>query len=249
MSEENKNLEQVEQTKEEVKSSQVVNDLREKLALPLPDVDVEIKPALKLANFSGDDSNVKIANFIRIYENLAKRTKWSEEEMKWNLVSYLEEDALDYYVEHILANEELDWKQAKENTIRRFDQFQIEPFMEFLSFKWTPDMKLKHYFNKMRALGVASNLDEKKIIDGLTRGLPMNLRAELTSVTDLLQWSSVAQMLQQRLDDHHPYNKHQSWKGRRGNRNRQNKSRSGHPQNLQNDHLNNSNAVGLHQNA
>lgn len=256
MAEENKNVEhQDEQTKDEVSSTQTTeqktpkNDLREKLAIPLPDVDVEIKPTLKLANFAGDNSNVKIANFIRIFESLAKRSNWSEEEMKWNLVSYLEEDALDYYVEHVLANKEIDWKQAKKNTIDRFDQFQIEPFMEFLSFKWTPDMNLKQYFKKMRALGVASDLDEKKIIDGLTRGLPSHLRTELSHVTDLLQWSAVAHCLQQRLDDRNSF-KHGNngpWKGRgRGNRNRQNKPRSGHQQN---EHLNASNTVGSHQTA
>jgi len=232
----------------EVSSTQQQNDgeqkadvkPKEKVIEPLSTTSVKPSTPFRLISYTGDNSKVKIANWIRMYENLAARVDWSDEDMKWNLSSYLDQEAFDFYVEHVLAKD-LDWKQAKQSIVTRFDQFEIEPFMEFLSHKWSPQIELKEYFKKMRALGIAAGLKEEDILAGLTRGLPVHLRNELSFVSSLQQWVAVAFCLQQRLDDNHGhFHKNQPWKGRRGgrnqNRNQNNKSRSNHQQNLQSDH-------------
>lgn len=210
---------------------------KEKVITPLPTTTVKPSSGFKLFSYNGDNSKAKIMNWIRMYENLAARSGWTDEEMKWNLASYLEQEAFDFYVEHVLSKN-LEWSEAKQSLLKRFDQFEIEPFMEFLSHKWTPQLELKEYFKKMRALGVAAGLKEEDILSGLTRGLPVHLRSELSFVTSLQQWVAVAFCLQQRLEDNHGhYNKNQSWKGRRNSRNnRQNKPRNNHQQTLQSEH-------------
>ena len=219
MSEENKQQQHQEEEHKDVSSTQTTDEQKaaeqpkEKVIQPLPSTSV--KPAtihFKLSDFSGDYSGAKIANWIRLYESLAKRSDWSEEEMKWNLASYLEQEAFDFYVEHVLSKKDFEWKQAKQSIVQRFDQFEIDPFMQFLSHKWTPQIELKDYFKKMRALGVAAGLKEEDILAGLTRGLPAHLRSELSFVTSLQQWVAVAFCLQQRLDEHGGY--HKSWKGK-----------------------------------
>lgn len=198
---------------------------KEKVITPLPVVAVKPSASFKLFHFSGDDSEAKIMNWIRMYENMATRSGWSEEEMKWNLPSYLEREAFDYYVEHVLSKNP-DWTAARQAMVQRFDQYELEAFMEFLSHKWTPRIELKEYFKKMRGLGMAANLKEEDILVGLTRGLPVHLRSELNFVTSLQQWVAVAFCLQQRLEDTNSnYNK--QWKGgRRGGRRN---SRGGNP--------------------
>jgi len=231
---------QDEEHQKEVSSTQTTEDQtiqktaeqpKEKVIEPLVVSKVKPNSNFKLFSFTGDHCGAKIMNWIRMYENLAARSDWSEEEMLWNLSSYLEQEAFDFYVEHVLAKN-LDWKQAKQLMIKRFDQYELEPFMEFLSHKWTPQIELKEYFQKMRALGYAVGLKEEDIISGLTRGLPVHLRSELSFVTSLQQWVAISFCLQQRLDENSYGNR--PWKGRRNNggRNRgPNKQRSNHQQN------------------
>ena len=198
----------------------------EKVITPLPDSDVKPSAPFKLFSFIGDNSEVKIANWIRVYESMANRSGWSDDEKTWNLPSYLEQEAFDYYVDQVLIKNP-DWKQAKQSMLTRFDQYDVEAFMEFLSFKWSPRVELKEYFKKMRAMGMASNLREEEILAGLNRNLPTHLRTELQFVTSLQQWVAVAFCLQQKVDQNNSSNYSKgTWKGRRGGRGN---SRSGNP--------------------
>lgn len=243
-----------EEESKEVSSTQQTTDeqngekqRKEKVIQPLPECDLKPSATFKLFPFSGDNSKAKIQNWIRMYESLAKRSGWSEEEMKWNMSSYLEEEAFDFFVEHVLSKEQ-DWQQVKQTMLQRFDQFDIEPFMEFLSHKWSPQIELKEYFKKMRALGVAAGLKEEEILSGLTRGVPVHLRSELSFVTSLQQWVAIAFCLQQRLDEHgNHYNKNQPWKGRRnqGRNQSRNSKRTNHQNhNIQTDNSQHLGATG-----
>lgn len=198
---------------------------KEKVIVALPSTDAKppTSASFKLFAFIGDNSEAKIMNWIRMYENLADRSAWSDEEKKWNLPSYLEQDAFDYYIEHVLSKD-LDWKQSKQAMVQRFDQYELEAFMEFLSHKWSPRMELKEYFKKMRGLGMAAGLKDEEILAGLTRGLPVPLRSELNFVTSLQQWVAVAFCLQQRQEENG--SNYKPWKGRRGGRGN---SRGGNP--------------------
>jgi len=190
--------------------------LKVKDTTPLPETNV--KPStthFKLCSFIGDDCKMKINNWIRMYESYAKRCDWQPDEMKWNLPSYLEEQAFDFYVEYVLSKD-LDWEASKQSILKRFDQYETESFMEFLSCKWSPQMDLKEYFKKTRALGIESGLSDEEILQGLTRGVPAHLRTELSLATSLQQWVAIASCLEDRLKGSY-YNKHQSWKGGRRN--------------------------------
>lgn len=187
------------------------------VALPSSDAKPATSDSFKLFSFSGDHSEARIMNWIRVYENMADRSGWTDDQKKWNLPSYLEADAFDYYVEHVLSKK-LDWTQARQQLVQRFDQYELEAFMEFLSHKWAPRMELKEYFKTMRGLGMAAGLKDEEIIAGLNRGLPPNLRSELDFVTSLQQWVAVAFCLQQRLEDSSNPS-YKPWKGgRRGGR-------------------------------
>jgi len=230
--EENKTTEVTSTFEDHVKKSIETKDK----VVQLTKTDVAAKSDFKLFSFNGDNSKVKISNWLSLFENLAKRSNWSEEEMQWNLANYLDEDAFDFYIEHVLSKDS-NWNEAKKAMLERFDQYEIEPFVEFLSVKWTPQIELKEYFKKMRALGIASGLKEEDIVNGLTRGVPAHLRNELLVVKTLQQWANVAHLLQQRFTDHNS-KRNGNWKSR-GNQHRNrnpNKPRMNHSLNLPNDH-------------
>jgi len=238
--EENKEVSSTQQTDEQ----SVEKQRKEKVIQPLPECDLKPAATFKLFPFSGDNSKVKIQNWIRMYESLAKRSGWSQDEMKWNMSSYLEDEAFDFFVEHVLTKGE-DWQQVKQVMLQRFDQFEIEPYMEFLSHKWSPQIELKEYFKKMRGLGVAAGLKEEEILAGLSRGVPVHLRSELSFVTSLQQWVAIAFCLQQRLDENgNHYSKNQPWKGRR-NQNRNQSRSSNKRSNHQNHNMQNDNSTHL----
>ena len=227
---------------EETVSSKISQPPKERVITALPMTDVKPSASFKLSSFSGDDSEIKIINWIRMYENLALRSDWSEEAMKWNLPSYLEAKAFDFYIEQVL-NKNLNWWQAKQLMVRRFDQYDLEPFMEFLSHKWTPRIELKEHFKMMRALGMEAGLKDEDILTRLSHNLPLNLRQELDFVTSLQQWVAVAFCLQQKLDENNPNYNQKSWKGRRGGRGNSNRSGGNlnkQRSNLMGDHLANS---------
>lgn len=205
---------------------------------PLPEAPVKpLTQQFKLFSYTGDNDKAKISNWVRLYESLGQRADWSHDDLKWNMASYLEGEAFDFYVEHVLAKE-LEWTQARQVMLDRFNKYDIEPYMEFLSFKWSPQMELKEYFKKMRALGYDAGIDTKAMLSGLTRGLPVHLRTEMDSVTSLQQWCAVASCLQQRLEESSHYNKHHSnWKGgRRGGNGNANRGTRG--QSKRNSHQN-----------
>lgn len=248
MSDEN-NKQQPEEEQKEVSSTQATTSDQTadpkperpaslaKSVSPLPDSDVKPSAPFKLFSFIGDNSEVKIANWIRVYESMANRSGWSEDEKTWNLPSYLEQEAFDYYVEHVLTKNP-DWKQAKQAILTRFDQYELEPFMEFLSLKWTPRMELKELFKKARSVGMATGLKEEEIIAGLNNKLPQHLRNELTFVKSLGQWVAVAFCLQQKVDQNQNNSNYGKgpWKGRRGGRGNSRGGNPNKPRSNQGDH-------------
>lgn len=190
---------------------------------PLPTTDVKSKSSFKLFSYTGDKCAAKILNYIKMYENLAQRAGWTDEEMKWNLVSYLEEEAFDYYIENVLSKaNDLDWEKAKQSILSRFDRYESDPYMDLLRYKWSPRVSLREHFIRVRALGINANRSAEDIIKHLNRIVPAHYVAELGHATDLQQWSNVCSVLEakdiQQKNSHNNGGYNQGKWNRRGNR-------------------------------
>lgn len=125
-----------------------------------------VKPKLQI--FKGMDDKVSIENWIKRFEMLSKFYKWSESKKIVILGNYLEDDALNWYIENT-DNEK--WPEIKEKLINRFGVQTVEPIVEFFNLKYDVKTGVKEYFEKKRRFGVLAKLSESQMIPIMIQGL------------------------------------------------------------------------------
>jgi hypothetical protein len=125
-----------------------------------------IKP--KLQTFKGQDDKVSIENWLKRFEMLSKYYKWSERKKVLMLGNYLEDDALNWYIEN---TDEFNYLELTEKLINRFGVQTVEPIVEFFNLKYDPKIGIKEYFEQKRRFGVLAKLTEQQMIPIMIQGL------------------------------------------------------------------------------
>ena len=112
------------------------------------------KPKMQI--FKGLDDKVNIENWLKRFEMISMFYNWSDNEKLIMLGDYLEDDALNWYIENYTSD---NYEQMKNKLISRFGLETVDPIIEFVNLK---------YDNK---LGVAAKLTESQMIPLMINGL------------------------------------------------------------------------------
>ena len=83
--------------------------------------------------------------------------KWREPKRVVMLGNYLEDDALNWYIENTDTD---NWETVKEKLISRFGVQTVEPIVEFFNLKYDLKVGIKEYFEQKRRFGVLARLTE-----------------------------------------------------------------------------------------
>lgn len=126
----------------------------------------DIKP--KLQTFKGQDDKVSIENWLKRFEMLSNYYNWSERKRILMLGNYLEDDALNWYIEN---TDSVDYFELKEKLINRFGVQTVEPIVEFFNLRYDSKIGIKEYFEQKRRFGVLAKLTEQQMIPIMIQGL------------------------------------------------------------------------------
>jgi hypothetical protein len=126
----------------------------------------DIKPKIQI--FKGMDDKVSIENWLKRFEMLSFYYKWSERKRIIMLGNYLEDDALNWYIEN---TDNSNYNELKEKLINRFGVQTVEPIVEFFNLKYDSKSGVKEYFEKKRRFGVLAKLTEQQMIPIMIQGL------------------------------------------------------------------------------
>ncbi len=107
-----------------------------------------IRPKIQV--FKGMDGKVSIENWIKRFDMLSNYYKWSEPKKIIMLGNYLEDDALDWYIENTDSD---NWAEITDKLITRFGVQTVEPIVEFFNLKYDVKTGIKEYFEKKRRFG------------------------------------------------------------------------------------------------
>ncbi|RWS01610.1 Retrotransposable element Tf2 protein type 1-like protein [Dinothrombium tinctorium] len=92
---------------------------------------IELKPKIQV--FKGLDDKVTIHNWLKRYEMLSEYFGWDERRKIIMLGNYLEDDALNWYIENCVN---INFEQTKESLVERFGIPVVEPIVEFMNLKY-----------------------------------------------------------------------------------------------------------------
>ena len=132
----------------------------------------------KLQVFKGVSDKVKIDNWLKRYEMLANYYKWSDKTKIVMLGNYLEDDALNWYIENCNDN----YVELKTKLINRFGLETVEPIIEFVNIRYDIKSGIKEYFETKRRYGVAAQLTESQMIPLMINNLPLKMIEYFTAV-------------------------------------------------------------------
>jgi hypothetical protein len=130
------------------------------------ETEYDIKPKLQI--FKGQDDKVSIENWLKRFEMLSKYYKWSERKKVLMLGNYLEDDALNWYIEN---TDDFNYSELREKLINRFGVQIVEPIVEFFNLKYDTKIGIKEYFEQKRRFGVLAQLTEQQMIPIMIQGL------------------------------------------------------------------------------
>ena len=124
------------------------------------------KPKIQI--FKGFNDKVSVENWLKRYEMIAKYYNFSEKDKVVMLGNYLEDDALNWYIENC---NDFKYNSLKSKLIARFGIETVEPIVEFFSLKYDYKSGIKEYFEKKRRFGVSAKLTEEQMIPVMIQGL------------------------------------------------------------------------------
>ena len=139
-------------------------------------MDKSSKPKIQIYKGLGD--KVTIENWLKRFEMLAQFYNWSEKVKIVMLGNYLEDDALNWYIEN--SNDSYVEMKVKLNT--RFGIETVEPIVEFVNHRYDFKTGIKDYFETKRRYGVAAKLTESQIIPLMINNLPQKMSEHFTAV-------------------------------------------------------------------
>ena len=133
----------------------------------------------KIQVFKGSNDKITIENWFKRFEMLNKFYNWSENKQIIMLGNYLEDDALNWYIENYDNDSYL---ELKTKLISRFGLETNEPIIEFVNLKYDVKTGIKEYFESKRRLGIAAKLTVEQIIPLMIHNLHPKMTDYFTAV-------------------------------------------------------------------
>jgi hypothetical protein len=135
------------------------------------------KPKIQILKGLGD--KVSIENWLKRFKMLSNFYKWDENNKIVMLGNYLEDDALNWYIENY---ENCSFSEIEFKLIARFGVETVEPIIEFVNLKYDFKTGIKNYFESKRRFGVLAKLSEEQMIPIMVQGLHPKMIDNFTAV-------------------------------------------------------------------
>ena len=135
------------------------------------------KPKIQI--FKGIGDKVTIENWLKRFEMLSQFRNWPNKTKVVMLGNFLEDDALNWYIENSIDN---NFADIKEKLINRFGLESVEPIIECINHRYDVKTGIKDYFETKRRYGIAAKLTEAQIIPIMINNLPLKMSECFTAV-------------------------------------------------------------------
>ena len=129
---------------------------------------IQSKSKPKLQIFKGFEDRVSIENWLKRFEMIAKYYSYTNKDKVVMLGNYLEDDALNWYIEN---SNDFNFDNLKVKLIARFGIETVEPIVEFFNLKYDIKSGIKEYFESKRRYGNSAKLTEQQMIPIMIQGL------------------------------------------------------------------------------
>lgn len=163
---------------------------------PSSSASCSISDMIKLQNYRGQDDKISIENWLKLFDRLATYKKWDDSTKLLMLSNYLEDDALNWYVE----NSDGTWYDLRNCMIKRFGLPTVDPIIDFVTMKYDFRVGMKVYFEQKRRLGILAGLNERQVLSLMIDGLPQSLQQHFISVkpTSYIEFYNIAKTAEER---------------------------------------------------
>ena len=123
----------------------------------------------KIQVYRGLNDKISVENWIKRFEMIAQFNRWSDKTKIVMLGNYLEDDAMNWYIENCLESD--DYVNIKAKIQSRFGLETVEPIIEFVNVKYDVKTGVKAFFETKRRFGIAAKLTEKQMIPLMIQSL------------------------------------------------------------------------------
>lgn len=150
--------------------------------------------------YKGYNDKLSIENWFKRFELIAKLQKWNDSEKIIMLGNFLEDDALNWYLENCDTE---NWFELKANLEARFSLGTIDPMTDFVNLKYDFKLGLKDYFEKKRRLGVLAKLKESQIVPIMIQGLHAKFKSHFLAVQpqNYIEFYRIAKAIEDNLNE------------------------------------------------
>lgn len=151
----------------------------------------------KLQVFKGLGDKISIENWLKRYEMIATHLTWSEKDKIVMLGNYLEDDALNWFIENSSDN----YTDVRTKLINRFGVETIEPIVEFVLIRYDIKAGIKDYFERKRRFGNLAKLTVEQMIPLLIHNLHPKMAESFVAVKpkSLTEFYNIAQSAESNL--------------------------------------------------
>jgi hypothetical protein len=143
-----------------------------------------------------------VTNWLNLFEVVVITLKEDKDKVL-KLMSYLDDDALEFYANKIAPNlSTLTWAETRGLMEKRFSSSTISPIIAATRRRLTKADTVKSYFDDKMASLEKTGLSEEHIVDQLTEGLPDSYKSHLYTarIKDTLEWLSIVSKLEADLE-------------------------------------------------
>lgn len=137
------------------------------------------------------EHSTNIVSWFKFFNRQCTRLKLDEQWKLNNLINYLDSSAFNFFLEHLSEIE--DFSLVQERLILRFSFDYNDAFSKFINLKLHKEDDIKSYFDQKISSGMAANLSDLHILQGLTEGIQLTrlkahvISAQLKTIQD---WKS-----------------------------------------------------------
>ena len=155
---------------------------------------------LDIQKFKGQLSNIKIENWLKLYERVVKYMEWSEEESILYLSTYLEDDALEWYSSNLDHYDT--FSKTKEDLIAQYGIDTSDPLKRALDVKYDFKTGIKPYFNNIKRYTGLAGLDVKNTLSILKQNLPNNIKDFIggTTISSYSQFYNIVKEAEENIE-------------------------------------------------
>lgn len=93
------------------------------------------KPKIQVFKGNGKDV-LTIENWFELVDILGKKYDWNNKDKFTNILEFLEDEALNFYLDIRKQSSKRDWKDLKQRMIKRFGVKCVDPIIAFLELKY-----------------------------------------------------------------------------------------------------------------